>query len=411
MENSSNKNNYENNEEIPDYQDTFSNKDEIRNDEKIINPNITDMKDTGASTLKKMQTYIYIVVGIIFLLYLFYKVIASLSTGKDVVEVDKNEIEAPIIKTLEKELQPKPKDEFLNSMESFKNSVSQKVEDVKTKEEDFRTQMRPPVFTQKIVKGQTGGLIESSSSSSSSSNEYTKQIEELEKQQQTANDIEADSSDLYSGDTFTPSVAKMSQFNPDFLLPKGSYIGCSLDTRFVSSLSGSTSCTVSQNIYSSNGNVLLIEKGSKLFGTFKGGDASDGTSRYFVIWQEIRTPNHLRIPINSGASDELGGAGLEGEIDHKWMMRFGSSILLSAVDDVFNVLAWKLTNKDGGSNSGNQIDYSENTRDNASNMANIALEKFINIKPTVYKQHGDLVGAYVNRDIDFSKVYKLSKKK
>lgn len=411
MENSNNKNDYENNEEIPDYKDTFSNKEEIKSDEKIINPNITDMKDTGASTLKKMQTYIYIVVGIIFLLYLFYKVIASLSTGKDVAEVDKTELNAPIIKTLEKELQPKPKDEFLNSMEDFKNSVSQKVEDVKTKEEDFRTQMRPPVFTQKIVKGQTGGLIESSSSSSSSSNEYTKQIEELEKQQQTTNNIEADSSDLYSGDTFTPSVAKMSQFNPDFLLPKGSYIGCSLDTRFVSSLSGSTSCTVSQNIYSSNGNVLLIEKGSKLFGTFKGGDASDGTSRYFVIWQEIRTPNHLRIPLNSGASDELGGAGLEGEIDHKWMMRFGSSILLSAVDDVFNVLAWKLTNKDGGSNSGNQIDYSENTRDNASNMANIALEKFINIKPTVYKQHGDLVGAYVNRDIDFSKVYKLSKKK
>ena len=69
-------------------------------------------------------------------------------------------------------------------------------------------------------------------------------------------------------------------------------------------------------------------------------------------------------------------------------------------------------NKNGGnSNGGNQIDYTENTRDNASNMANIALEKFINIKPTVYKQHGDLVGAYVNRDIDFSKVYKLSKKK
>ena len=406
MENSNNKNN----EEIPDYKDTFSNKEEIKSDEKIINPNITDMKDTGASTLKRMQTYIYIVVGIIFLIYLFYKVIASLSTGKDVVEVDKTELNAPIIKTLEKELPSKSKDEFLNSMESFKNSVSQKVEDVKTKEEDFRTQMRPPVFTQKIVKGQTGGLIESSSSSSS--NEYTKQIEELEKEQQKSNNIETDSSDLYSGDTFTPSVAKMSQFNPDFLLPKGSYIGCSLDTRFVSSLSGSTSCTVSQNIYSSNGNVLLIEKGSKLFGTFKGGDTSDGTSRYFVIWQEIRTPNHLRIPLNSGASDELGGAGLEGEIDHKWMMRFGSSILLSAVDDVFNVLAWKLTNKNGGnSNGGNQIDYTENTRDNASNMANIALEKFINIKPTVYKQHGDLVGAYVNRDIDFSKVYKLSKKK
>jgi type IV secretion system protein VirB10 len=85
------------------------------------------------------------------------------------------------------------------------------------------------------------------------------------------------------------------------------------------------------------------------------------------------------------------------------MMRFGSSIMLSMVDDIFNVLAYKMTNKNGGSNSGNQIDYTENTRDNASNIASIALEKFINIKPTVYKQHGDLV--------DFSKVYKITKKK
>ena len=223
--------------------------------------------------------------------------------------------------------------------------------------------------------------------------------------------INSTSNKDFDGDTFKPTIAKINEFNPDLLLPKGTYVGCSLDTRFVSAIQGSTSCTVSQNIYSSNGNVLLIEKGSKLFGTYKGDNANDGTSRYFVVWQEVRTPNHLRIPLNSGSSDELGGAGLEGEIDHKWMMRFGSSIMLSMVDDIFNVLAYKMTNKNGGSNSGNQIDYTENTRDNASNIASIALEKFINIKPTVYKQHGDLVGVYVNRDVDFSKVYKITKKK
>ncbi len=46
-------------------------------------------------------------------------------------------------------------------------------------------------------------------------------------------------------------------------------------------------------IYSSNGNVLLIEKGSKLFGTYKGDQANDGTSRYFVVWQEVRTLHNI----------------------------------------------------------------------------------------------------------------------
>ena len=85
--------------------------------------------------------------------------------------------------------------------------------------------------------------------------------------------------------------------------------------------------------------------------------------------------------------------------------------MLSAVDDIFNVLASELTKSNKNNNSGTQIDYTENSRDNASNIASIALEKFINIKPTVYKQHGDLVGVYVNRDVDFSKVYKITKKK
>ena len=87
------------------------------------------------------------------------------------------------------------------------------------------------------------------------------------------------------------------------------------------------------------------------------------------------------------------------------MLRFGSAVLLSIVDDSFNVLAYKATN----SNNNNNIDYTENTRENAKNMANTALEKFIDIKPTLYKNQGDIVGIYVNRDVDFSKVYKLSK--
>ena len=41
-------------------------------------------------------------------------------------------------------------------------------------------------------------------------------------------------------------------------------------------------------------------------------------------------------------------------------------------------------------------------------MANTALEEFIKIKPVLYRNQGDIVGVYVNRDIDFSKVYKLT---
>lgn len=408
-----------------DYQDTFAQlnqyqENKIKDDKTNINENsnfdndsnLSDSENQKNSTLKKIQFYVTIIIGIVFLILILFSFLKNILSSEDKEKVV--EIEAPKVQKIQTE-------DFFTKVKEKVDVVQEKVEDKnpfldENKDVDiFQTiKVNPPKA--QIVKGSNGAIVKSnnSSSSSSSSNassKYDDDIAQLEAQldsiSNTDSNSKSDSNQDYSGDTFTPSVAKINEFNPDLLLPKGSYIGCSLDTRFVSSIQGSTSCTVSQNIYSSNGNVLLIEKGSKIFGTYKGDNANDGTSRYFVIWQEIRTPNHLRIPVNSGSSDELGGAGLEGEIDHKWMMRFGSSIMLSAIDDMWNVLAYNLTNKN---NSSNNIDYTENSRENAKNISSIALEKFINIKPTVYKQHGDLVGVYVNRDVDFSKVYKVSKK-
>ena len=130
---------------------------------------------------------------------------------------------------------------------------------------------------------------------------------------------------------------------------------------------------------------------------------NDGLDRIFVVWQEIRTPNNINIPVFSGASDSLGASGIEGWVDHHWLERFGSAILLSVIDDALNVT---VNGKRGSSN----IDYTENSRETTRNMADTALQKFINIQPTLYKNQGDLVGVYVNRDIDFSKVYKLKRK-
>ncbi|OCS32897.1 type IV secretion system protein VirB10 (plasmid) [Campylobacter fetus] len=211
----------------------------------------------------------------------------------------------------------------------------------------------------------------------------------------------------YENGVFTPKSAKIGSFDPNLYLSKGTYIGCSLDTKLVSTIKGGISCTVSENVYSTNGVTLLIEKGSKITGYFNSGQMNDGMDRIFVVWNEIRTPNNIIIPVSSGASDELGGTGIPGYVDHHWLERFGASILLSVIDDALNVAL----NGRSGSRRNSNVDYTENTRETTRQMANTALEKFINIQPTLYKNHGDLVGVYVNRDIDFSKVYKLKVRK
>ena len=211
----------------------------------------------------------------------------------------------------------------------------------------------------------------------------------------------------FVGEVFTPTAAKMSEFNQNLLLPKGTYIGCALKTRLVSSIKGGIACIVSNDVYSANGNTLLIEKGSTITGTFNSGQLDDGMDRLFVIWQEIRTPNNVIIPVYSGATDELGASGVQGWVDHHYLKRFGSAMLLSRIDDAMAILADRMSR----GNNNNYYNYTENTRDNVSNIADTALKKMIDIKPTLYKNQGDLVGVYVNRDIDFSKVYKLVRNK
>lgn len=217
----------------------------------------------------------------------------------------------------------------------------------------------------------------------------------------------------YNGEIFSPTAAYFSAFNQNLLLAKGTYIGCSLKTRLVSDIKGGIACVVSNDVYSNNGKILLIEKGSLVTGTYSGASIDEGMERIYVIWQEIRTPNNIIIPVFSGASDELGGAGIQGWVDNHYFKRFGSAILISVIDDFTSALAARISEKNTKNGNTEAINYysPESITKQANNLATKTLEKMIDIKPTLYKNHGDIVGIYVNRDIDFRNVYKLKRKK
>lgn len=204
----------------------------------------------------------------------------------------------------------------------------------------------------------------------------------------------------FKGDTFLPTAATFSNFNQSLLMPKGTYIPCSLQTRIVSELKGQIGCIVATDIYSANGQTLLIEKGSFINGSYTNADVNDGSTRLYVVWSEIRTPHNVIIPVESGASDPLGGSGIAGDRDNHYLERFGAAILLSVIDGTIKALGQFVN-----------AQIAPNTQmfspQQANQLANTALRQTINIKPTIYRNHGDLVGVYVNKDIDFSRVYQL----
>ncbi|EEU7030542.1 TrbI/VirB10 family protein [Campylobacter jejuni] len=361
--------------------------------------------------LKKIQAYAIFAIGGLLLIFLMVYFLKSFSgNNNDIEETPKEENNdiAQSVKT--KEFAPPPSS---STQKTFDELMAQ---EQPTQTTALILEAEPP--KPRIVKGIGVTVVASSNNGFNGGNtgdrgEFGKKPNTVFEFGQNGSGALQNSNNFqsggeFTGEVFTPTIAKVSEFDQNLLLPKGTYIGCALKTRLVSSIKGGIACIVSNNVYSANGNTLLIEKGSTITGTFNAGQLDDGMDRLFVIWQEIRTPNNIIIPVYSGATDELGASGMQGWVDHHYMKRFGSAILLSMIDDSMAILADQLS-KNGNNN--NYYNYSENTRENVNEIANTALEKMIDIKPTLYKNHGDLVGVYVNRDIDFSKVYKLTRKK
>ena len=207
------------------------------------------------------------------------------------------------------------------------------------------------------------------------------------------------------GSLLTPSQTPMVQAgmlgDRNMILPKGRTIDCGLSMRLVNEVAGMASCVLSQNVYSDNGRVLLLERGSEATGEYVAAMAQ-GQRRLFVLWTRIKTPAGVVINLNSPAADGLGTSGMDGYIDNHWWERLGAAFLLSMVQDA---IAYKTADAGNGTTGGTVV-Y-QNTAQTGNRMAEKVLDSTINIKPTLYKNQGDRGSIYVARDLDFGSVYAL----
>jgi type IV secretion system protein VirB10 len=200
----------------------------------------------------------------------------------------------------------------------------------------------------------------------------------------------------------TPRVAASTLGNRSLTLPKGTAFTCALKTRVISAVSGLVGCQVLRNVFSDDGRVLLVERGSHLDGEYRIGSVRPGMVRIPVLWTRIRTPLGVTVDIASPGTGPLGESGIDGYVDHRWGERLGAAMLLSLIDDSVQLLI-----QNQASDSGADTIVLPSTTANTSKLAEKVLESTINIPPLVYQNQGGIVGIYVARDVDFSGVYEL----
>jgi len=199
--------------------------------------------------------------------------------------------------------------------------------------------------------------------------------------------------------TATPRVLARPLGNRSLILAQGAKIDCAGDTAFDSTEAGLSTCTVTKNVYSDDGRVVLIERGSQINSQYRS-NLSPGQKRAFILAARIETPQGVTVDIDSPAADALGRMGIDGYLNNHWGERIGAAMLLGMTQDVIGYLATR------GGNSNGSVVY-ENTQQQGNDMATRVLDSTINIPPTLTQNQGAEFTIVVARDLDFGAVYTL----
>jgi type IV secretion system protein VirB10 len=200
----------------------------------------------------------------------------------------------------------------------------------------------------------------------------------------------------------TASVIK----NPDMVVTEGTVMPCILQTAIDTQLAGFVTCVVPIDVRGTTGDVVLLDRGTKIVGQIENGLVQD-QERAFVLWTRAETPNHVVISLNSPGADELGRAGLPGEVDNHWWKRFGGALMLTLLQGSLNAGSSLAANSGNGNNNAATLGFVYGAQSSGNQVANTALENSINIPPTLRKNQGDTVSVFVAQDLDFSEVYHL----
>jgi len=199
---------------------------------------------------------------------------------------------------------------------------------------------------------------------------------------------------LLTADT-TPAVSAEVLPTQRFLIPKGAFLDCTLETAVDSTLPGMTTCITATDTFGADGKVVLLERGTKLVGETRG-TVQQGQARVFVLWTEARTPKGVVVPLASPGTDELGRSGLPGEVDRHFFERFGAALLISMID--IGVESATQPRNGGG------VIISPTTPET---ILTEILRSTLNIAPTVRIPQGERIQVLVARDLDFRRVYQL----
>lgn len=116
----------------------------------------------------------------------------------------------------------------------------------------------------------------------------------------------------------------------NYVLGKGKIIDVVTESAINSDYVQEVRAVVVRNVYSESGKVVLIPKGTRVFGTFSLTTVEGGEGRVDIKWTRMDLASGYTLTLAGDAVDSLGRKGVMGQVDHKYKEKMANALLSSA---------------------------------------------------------------------------------
>jgi type IV secretory pathway VirB10-like protein len=196
-------------------------------------------------------------------------------------------------------------------------------------------------------------------------------------------------------------AAKKAQTNPElqraegkaYRLFEGAVIETVLTNRLDGTFSGPVNCMVTANVYSHDGQHVLIPQGSRILGEVRKVQTF-GDTRLAVYFHRLITPDGYSVSLDKFQGlNQIGETGLSDLVNHHYLQVFGASLAIGAIAGLSQA------NTGYGVNESAADAYRQGVTSSLSQSSMHILDRYLNVLPTFTIREGHRVKIYLSNDL------------
>ena len=180
--------------------------------------------------------------------------------------------------------------------------------------------------------------------------------------------------------------------NPSNTVMQGTMIQAVMETAVASELAGQVRAITSEDVFSYDGDRILIPRGSRLIGRYRS-SAEIAQRRLTIAWDRIILPTDQTLRISAFGGDELGRSGVTGFVDTRFDDRFGAAALISIISATPSV---------GAAEADDAVTANvlEDLGGDLADATDSVIGEYLSTSPVIYVDQGARVTVMVDRDLE-----------